>query len=383
VLFLAGPFFNIIYNMKINQIDLIIINLPFKKYLRASFGTLKSRETLIIKFYSKDGLVGHGESSLLSLPLSEPETISSGIELLENEICPLIINQTFDSVLDLKHQVLDKFPNNPVTKIGIEGAFYHLLSQKNKVYLGKSFGVKKSTVQAGETINISDNPEYTLKEVRKFLDKGYKTFKVKIAPGNDLKVIKGIRERYKTLELGVDANGAYGLDQVEIFKKLDKFNLTMIEQPFRAEALHDHAKLQAQIETPICLDESIKSLKDTKNAFKLNSCKIINIKPARIGSYYESIQIHDFCLRHNIDVFAGGRLESGVGKAFNLALAGLPGYNLPIDMSSSLEYFADDIINPFFDTSGGLIKIPDSVGLGFEIDERKIQKYTLHKITIE
>lgn len=369
--------------MKINKIELITIDLPLKKYLRASFGTIESRETLIIKFYSEDGLIGYGESSLLTLSMSEPETISSGVKLLKNEICPLIINKTFNTIEDFKKNVLDKFPNNPVTKIGLEGAFYHLLSQENKVYLGKLFGATKDVVQAGETISNSIEPKYILSEVEKFLNKGYKRLKAKIEPGNDLKLVEVIRKSYKNVDLGVDANAAYDINQLEIFKELDKFNLKMIEQPFKADAFKDHADLQAKIKTPICLDESVKSLKDAEKAFKLFSCKIINIKPARIGSYYESIRIHDFCLKNNISVFAGGRLESGIGKAFNLALSGLPGYDLPIDMSSSLEYFSDDITNPIFDTIGGSIILPDKIGLGFEIEEEKIIKYTTNKITIE
>ena len=369
--------------MKINKIDLITVNLPLKKSLRVSFGTIENRETLIIKFYTDDGFVGYGESPLLKFPISEPETISSGIDLLKSKICPLIVNKTFDDILDLKTKVLAKYSENPVTKIGLEGAFYHLMALKKKTYLGKLFGATNTIVQACETIGISDDPEYILTEVEKFIKKGYKRLKIKIAPNRDIKVVKIIRKKYKDLELAVDANASYNANHPKIFKELDKFNIAMIEQPFKAQELSAHAKLQVQIKTPVCLDESIKSLSDAKKAIKMGCCKIINIKPARIGSYYGSIEIHNFCFENNIDVFAGGRLESGIGKVFNLALAGLPGYNLPIDMSSSLEYFSDDIIDPFFDTVGGSINIPNNVGLGFEVNEEKIKKYTTDRITIE
>lgn len=369
--------------MKINKIDLITLNLPLRKSLRTSFGTIEDRATLIVKFYSDDKFIGYGESSLLEFPISEPETIFSGKNLLKNKICPLIIGQTFNDILDFKTKILDKFPENPVTKIGLEGAFYHLLAQKDKIYIGKLFGAINTIVQADETIGINDDLKCVLTEVDKFVKKGYKRLKVKIALGYDLKPIRIIREKYKNLELAIDANAAYDTNQMEIFKELDKFNIAMLEQPFSSKELDAHAKLQAQIKTPICLDESIKSLDDAKNAIEMGCCKIINIKPARIGSYYDSIQIHNLCFKKNISVFAGGRLESGIGKAFNLALAGLPGFNLPLDMSSSLEFFTDDITNPFFDTLGGSIILPDKIGLGFEVDEAKIKKYTTDSITIE
>lgn len=368
--------------MIIKKIDLITIYLPLKKYLKTSFGEIKNRETLIIKFYSNDNLIGYGESSLLSLPISEAETLSAGIKLLKNKICPLIIGRNFKDVLDFKNKLLDKFPKYPVTKIGLEGAFYHLLSQKNKIYLGKLFGSSRREIQSGETISVSNNKQSILKEVQKFVNKGYRILKVKIMPGYDLETIKIIRAKYKKLKLGVDANAAYNLKQINIFKELSKFNLTMIEQPFVANDLKGHSELQKQISTPLCLDESIKSLKDIKRAWVLNSCRVINIKPARIGSYYESIKIHDFCFKHNIDLFVGGRLESGIGKAFNLALAGMRGFNRPLDLSSSLEYFTDDIITPYFDAKNGKVKIPNKIGIGFKINQEKISKYTINKLTI-
>jgi O-succinylbenzoate synthase len=368
--------------MIITKIEILTISIPLKKYFETSFGRIENRDTIIIKMYADNGCVGYGESSLLRLPLSENETIDFGIKLLKSKICPRIIGNSFNDILKLKN-ILDNFPNNPVTKIGIEGAFYDLLSQKEEKYLGKLFGAQKQHITAGESIGIYNNRNNTLKEVEKFIKKGYKTLKLKIKPGYDYNIIKKIKEKYSHLNLGVDANAAYTIDDMHALLRLEKFNLLFIEQPFRATELLNHSELQKKIKIPICLDESIKSLNNAKQAVKQKSCKIINIKPARIGSYYESKQIHDLCYKNNIGIFGGGRLETGIGKAFNLALAGLPGYNYPLDISSSLEYFIDDLIRPAFNTDGGGIDIPSQIGLGFKIDENKLKNYTINKLTIK
>lgn len=367
--------------MIITQIDLITVSVPLKKHLETSFGIISNRDTLIIKMYTKDRLIGYGESSLLSVPISELETISSGIELLRNKICPLIIGNNFDNIIDLKSKVLDKFLNCPVTKIGVEGAFYHLVAQKDNKFVGDIFGPQKDIIEVGETLGI-DTVENVLKEAEIFAEKKYKYLKMKIKPGHDYEIVKMIRNKFANIELGVDANAAYSINQINIFKKLDNLNLKFIEQPFGSNEFDDHSILQKQINTPICLDESIKSLKDAKKAVSFKSCKIINIKPARIGSYYESKLIHDYCYNNGIGVFGGGRLESGVGKAFNVALAGLTGYNYPLDISSTLEYFMDDIVDPIFKVDDGKFKVKNKSGLGVEINESKLKKYSIDLVKI-
>lgn len=369
--------------MKVTKIDLITIGIPLKKILTTSFGSITDRQTILIRCLSEDGLIGYGESSLLPVPLSEPEIITSGLKLLRESILPLILNKEISSIEELKN-ILDLFPDNPVTKIGVEGAFYHLFSQQQKTYIGNLFGSKQSAVVAGETISISSDTAEIDREINKFISKGYHSIKVKIKPGIDLQIIKYISKNFPAISFGVDANAAYSIKDIGLFQEIDSYRPLFIEQPFADEAIEDHAKLQQIIQSNVCLDESVKSFATAKKAIEIGACKAINIKPARIGSYLESIQIHDYCLKHGINLFVGGRLESGIGKAVNLALAGLPGFNLPLDLSPTLEYFTDDIVNPPFDVSNGLARLPfEAIGLGGEIDEAKIDRYTLNKISIE
>lgn len=372
--------------MKINKIELIRLELPLKKILKTSFGSINNRETIIVKLQTDKGIIGFGESPLLKFPISEPETIDIGIKTIKNKISPLILNRDFGTINSFK-KILDKFPNNPITKIGLEGAFMSILSEENSKYIGEIFGnFKMRDLEAIETISISNNNDSILSEVKKFVDAGYKNLKIKIMPGHDIKIIQLIQKNFRETKFSVDANASYKYNykHINILKELDNYNLLYIEQPFEASLLKEHAALQAQIKTPICLDESIKSLKTAKKAIKLKSCKIINIKPARIGSYIESKQIHDLCLKNNINLFIGGRLESGIGKAFNLVLGNLPGCALPFDNSSSLEYFNDDIIKPRFKINKGYVTQPNTKKtIGFQIDINKINKYKIDTIAIQ
>ena len=216
--------------------------------------------------------------------------------------------------------------------------------------------------------------------VRSYVEEGYKRIKVKIKPGYDVEVLRELRKNFPDVPLMADANSAYTLEDVNLLKQLDEFNLTMIEQPLASDDIIDHAKLQRELTTPICLDESIHSLEDTRKAIELGSCKIINIKIGRVGGITEAKKIHDYCLEHNIPVWCGGMLESGIGRAHNVALTTLPNFILPGDTAGSSRYWEEDIISPEVVVEAGYITVPSNYGIGYEPNIEAMEKYTTRKI---
>jgi O-succinylbenzoate synthase len=212
------------------------------------------------------------------------------------------------------------------------------------------------------------------------MKEGYQRIKIKIAPKRDLQFIEALRREYPDMLLQVDANSAYTLDHLPVFKEMDKYNLSLIEQPLGYDDIFDHAKLQREIKTDLCLDESIHSLGDTRAAIEMKSCRIINIKPGRVGGYTESIKIHDYCASMNIPVWHGGMLESGIGRAGNVALASLPNFSLPSDLSPNRKYYTEDIVEPLFELNpDGTITVPTGPGIGVEINLKALEKYTVKK----
>ena len=218
------------------------------------------------------------------------------------------------------------------------------------------------------------------KLVRGYVEEGYKRIKVKIKPGYDVDVLRELRKNFPDVPLMADANSAYTLEDIELLKQLDEFNLTMIEQPLASDDIIDHAKLQKELTTPICLDESIHSLEDTRKAIELGSCKIINIKIGRVGGLTEAKKIHDYCMEHQIPVWCGGMLESGIGRAHNVALTTLPNFILPGDTAGSSRYWEEDIISPEVIVEDGYITVPTNYGIGYEPNIEVMDKYTTRKM---
>jgi O-succinylbenzoate synthase len=228
-------------------------------------------------------------------------------------------------------------------------------------------------------LGIKNTIEETLDEVRLRLDEGFRRIKVKIQQGWDVALVKAIRKKFPDICLMLDANSDYSLKDLVLLKKLDQFNLLMLEQPLEYDDIVDHSILQQQIKTPICLDESILSAEDARKALYLGSCKTINIKPARVGGPLETIKIHNLCQKQKIPVWCGGLLETGIGRAFNIALASLPNFKYPADMSETKLFYQEDLVDDPYQIKAGFIDVPDKPGLGFKINERRIQKYTVDK----
>jgi O-succinylbenzoate synthase len=295
----------------------------------------------------------------------------------------LVLNKEFASVDELM-RLLAPIKNHNFAKTAIENAVWMLFSLRKKKSLAVLLGGIRNKIGVGESIGIQDSIEATLEEVSLRISQGFQRMKIKIKPGWDLKVIKAIRSKFGDIDLMVDGNSAYTLSDVAVFLKLDNYNLMMIEQPLADDDIIDHATLQKQIKTAVCLDESILSAEDARKAISIGACRIINIKPGRVGGLLESKRIHDICQKSNVGVWCGGMLETGIGRAFNIAVSSLPNYIYPADMSPVDFFYKDDLVKKSFVVDHeGFVKVPPGAGLGFEIDEEKIERYTTEKIRLK
>jgi O-succinylbenzoate synthase len=270
-----------------------------------------------------------------------------------------------------------------MAKATIETACWDLEAKKAGVPLWKHLGGSRNEIACGVSIGIQDTPEILLEKIRKEVDAGYQRIKIKIKPGWDVNIVKRVREVFPTIRLTGDANSAYALADLKLFQELDKFNLMMVEQPLAHDDIFDHAQLQQQIKTPICLDESITTPAAAKNAIGLGACRIINVKLGRVGGHSEAKRIEAIARSNQIPVWCGGMLESGIGRAHNIAMSTLAGFTLPGDVSASGRYWEEDIIEPAVTvTSSGTITPPDKPGLGFDVNIDRIEKLTVKKETI-
>lgn len=352
---------------------------PFK----TSFGTISTRPTVIVEAHSNRGYVGWGESAALPFPNYKPETADTCMLVLKNYIFPLVINKNFKNVEELMSE-LTQVKNHKFAKTGLETAVWMMLSLQSNKPLKKLLGGTKNKIPVGESIGIQNSIEKTLEEVALRKSQGFRRTKVKIEPGWDIKLVEAIRRKFGDIDLMVDANSAYTLKDIKLLKRLDKFNLTMIEQPLGDDDIIDHSRLQKELKTPICLDESILSAEDARRALYLKACKIINIKPGRVGGLLESKKIHDLCMKNGIGVWCGGMLETGIGRAYNIAISSLSNYKYPNDMSPVNFFFKDDLVKDSFSVDkDGYVIVADKPGLGFDVDERKIKKYTVEKVTLQ
>ena len=266
-----------------------------------------------------------------------------------------------------------------MAKAALEGAVWDLYAKRTHQTLASALGGDKKEIEVGISIGIQKSVEKLLSLIDGYVKEGYKRIKVKIKPGWDVDVIRAIRERFPDVPLMADANSAYSLEDAALLKQLDEFNLTMIEQPLASDDIIDHATLQKQLKTPICLDESIHSLEDARKAVELGSCGIINIKIGRVGGLTESKKIHDYCESKGIPVWCGGMLESGIGRAHNVAITTLSNFIMPGDTAGSERYWERDIIDPEVIVENGYITVPDEPGIGYEPNLERIEKFTVNK----
>src|SRR5699024_3080593 len=271
-------------------------------------------------------------------------------------------------------ELFKPFKRNMMAKSGLETAVWNLYAKQQGLTLYKVLGGEKTEVEVGISLGLEKSDDIIIEKIREKVEEGYKRIKVKIKPGRDVEMIRAIREVFPDIPLMADANSAYTLDDIELLKQLDEFNLMMIEQPLGSTDIVDHATLQKAIKTPVCLDESIDSYENAKAAIELGSCEIINVKIGRVGGLAESIKIHDLAKENKIPLWCGGMLEAGVGRLTNIAITTLPNFVLPGDTASSSRYWEEDIITPEVVAENGVVQLSEKPGIGAEVDFEKMKK---------
>ncbi|MBN2199225.1 MAG: o-succinylbenzoate synthase [Candidatus Aminicenantes bacterium] len=357
--------------MKIESVELIKARLPYAHFFETSFGRETERHFLLVVVRG-GGLEGYGECVAERAPLYSPETADTAWHVLKDFFVPLLFREGADRPEDFALKA-GRFRGNPMAKAGLELALWDLAAKKKGVPLKALYGGTQDEIAAGVSLGIEDTLDDLVKRVEGYVAEGYRRVKIKIKPGWDVEACAAVRRRFPDILLQVDANGAYTLRDAETLRKLDDFNLLLIEQPFPPYDLWDHSRLQPMLRTPLCLDESIISLDTARAALDMGACRIINIKVGRVGGAVEARKIHDLCRERDVPVWCGGMLESGIGRAHNLHLASLPGFSLPADLSASRRYYDRDLIDPEIELRpGGTIPVPPGPGIGVHPVEERI-----------
>ena len=366
--------------VKIVEYELRRIYLPLVRPFRTSFGTQSDREVLILKVTTEDGIIGWSECVAMSVPLYSPEYISGCLETIREFLIPAL-NRAGEFSAETVADHLKPFLGAQMAKAAIETAILDVQLKASGISLATYLGADKTKVPCGVSVGIAPSIEALVDEVTSYVEAGYKRIKLKIEPGWDLEPVRRIRELFPDMPLQVDANQAYSRSDSQHLKQLDQFNLLLIEQPLDEHDILGHAKLAKIMSTPVCLDESIISLAAARDALELEATSVINIKPGRVGGYLESVKIHDYCLARSIPVWCGGMLETGIGRAANLALAALPGFVLPGDTSASSRFFKKDITTPF-EMVDGYLEVPNGTGIGVTPDIEYMNSITKSVETI-
>ena len=362
--------------MRIENIELRHVKLVLVSPFVTSMGTEYDEEHIIVRV-DAEGVTGWGESVAEGTPFYSYETVPTAWHILKDFFIPAVLGKDISSV-DEAITSYAKVRGHMMAKAGIEAALWDAFAKTKNISLSKMIGGTRDKIDVGVSIGIQSSVAALIQKVEGYLAEGYKRIKIKISPGFDLQFVEALRREFPDILLQVDANSAYTLNDIDIFRKMDHYNLLLIEQPLGYEDIFDHSKLQRELKTPICLDESIHSLDDTRAAIELDSCRIINIKPGRVGGFTESKLIHDYCASMNIPVWCGGMLESGIGRAGNVALASLPNFTLPGDISASKRYYKEDIVDPEFVVNpDGTMDVPTKPGIGVEVNRKNLDKVTV------
>lgn len=368
--------------MKIDRIILREIRIPLVHFFETSFGRTTNRRIVLVEVES-GGAVGWGEVTAGERPFYNEEWTDAAWSVLRDFFVPRVIGKTLKSASQAA-QLSNGIRGHQMACGGLEAALWHLESCLIGVPLWKHIGGIRKEIACGVSIGIQDSVEKLLDLIEQETAAGYQRIKIKIKPGWDVDVIRRVRDRFPDVQLMADANSAYTLDDSEHLKQLDDFQLMMIEQPLAHDEIIDHAKLQAKMSTPICLDECIRSAHHARQAIEMGAAQIINIKLGRVGGFSEALQVHAVCRDQGVPVWCGGMLEAGIGRAHNVALSTLEGFSLPGDVSASSRYWKRDVINPPVEVSkNGTIKAPEAMGLGYEIDQDYIETLTVRKEVLQ
>jgi O-succinylbenzoate synthase len=364
--------------MKIDRIEICEIQMPLVHFFETSFGRTTVRRIVLVRM-DADGLTGWGEVTCGETPFYSHETPETSWHILRDFLIPWALNKEFASPSEMT-PLFAPIRGHNMAKAALENALWDVEAQQRGVPLARLVGGTLQEIPCGVSIGIQNSVEELLEKIQREVDAGYQRIKVKIKPGWDVEVLDRIRQRFPRMALMADANSAYTLDDLPRLKLLDRFYLMMIEQPLGWDDILDHVRLQRELATPLCLDESIHSADDARKAIEAGACKIINIKLGRVGGFTSARRVHDICRAKNVPVWCGGMLESGIGRAHNIALSALAGFTLPGDVSASQRYWAEDIIEPEVTvTPEGTIRVPLTPGLGFTPRLDRIEKLTVRR----
>ncbi|MCM3901409.1 MAG: o-succinylbenzoate synthase [Pyrinomonadaceae bacterium] len=364
---MTQSFHTVSEQLHLESVEIRLVRLPLNEPFETSFGRIDSRLIFVVGVEA-GGLTGWGEVVAAEEPRYSYETVGTAWHVIRDYLAPAVLSRSVTDLSDLAARFA-QFRGHNMAKAGLELAYMDLLARTSGQSLTQLIGGTLTRVPVGVSLGIQPEIEQLLERVDRYLDLGYQRIKLKIKPGWDVDIVRDVRQQHPEILLSVDANSAYTIEDQDHLKALDAFGLLMLEQPLDHDDLIDHSKLQSEIATPICLDESITGLRRAEHALDLGSCQIINVKIGRVGGYSQALAIHDLCYSRGVPVWCGGMLESGIGRAHNLALASLPGFSLPGDISASSRYFERDLIIPEVLVAGdGTVEVPRGPGLGFEID---------------
>jgi O-succinylbenzoate synthase len=366
--------------INLRQIELREVRLPLREPFRISSGVVSERRILLLQLRDADGRTAWSECVAGEQPNYSPETIDTAWLAIEEWIAPRLLGNSVehDRIYDLLEQDIR---GHDMAKAGVEMGCWALTAARQQVSLSKLLGGTRPQVEVGISIGIQASADALVERAQRAHAQGYRKIKLKIMPGRDIEYVAAVRRALPDAHLMADANNAYRLEDADHLAQLDAFDLMMIEQPLDHMDVVQHAALQRRLRTPICLDESITSVSRARDMVELGSGRIINIKPGRVGGFTSSLRIHDLAQQHGIPVWCGGMLESGVGRAYNVALASLPNFSLPGDLSPSARYWERDIVNPEWTMSDdGLVTVPrDVIGIGVDVDLDRVDELTVRK----
>jgi O-succinylbenzoate synthase len=364
--------------MRIESITLRELRMPLKHFFETSFGRSESRRILLVTVHS-EGVEGWAECVAHDGPFFSYEWIETAWSTIREFLAPELLKAKLETASN-SAQYMARVRGHNMAKAVLENALWDAEAQQNQQPLWMLLSGTRSEIACGVSIGIQDSHEELLENIATELAAGYQRIKVKVKPGWDLEVLQKIRARWPNILLSCDANSAYRPSDLDHLRRFDDFNLLMIEQPLWDDDIFYHSHLQKEMKTAICLDESIRHTRDAEKAIQMRACRIINIKVGRVGGFTEAIAVHNLCQKHDVPVWCGGMLETGIGRAHNVALSTLPNFRLPGDVSASKRYWAEDIVEPEIEVSPqGTITISNEAGRGYEIKKDLIEKLTVRK----
>jgi o-succinylbenzoate synthase len=367
--------------VKIDRLELRLVKLPLVHFFETSFGRIDEKHFILVRV-DGDGVTGYGECVAEQDPYYSAETNATVWHIIEDFVAPRVLGVDFAHPREL-FPALKAIRGHNMAKAAVEMAAWDLFAKQRGEPLSRVLGGRTDRIASGVSIGIQRSLDELAAKVERELAAGYRRIKIKIKPGWDLAAVETVRARFGAIPLMVDANAAYTLGDADHLAQLDRFDLMMIEQPLDYDDIADHAALQRRLTTPICLDESIKTVGVAREAIAAGACRIINIKPGRVGGFGESIRLHDLCASHGIPVWHGGMLESGIGRAANVHLSTLANFTLPGDIAASKRYFDPDLIEPPIEVAAdGTIAVPTGPGIGVAVRQDRVEAATIRRLSI-